>query len=83
LLLVYDIVGGLSRLFTTENIAAFQALFCIIWRILVAVSAFKGKQISGIEPLCGVTNNGRPRRRLGYQTPEELFDAFLDALYAA
>ncbi|MGE4277766.1 MAG: IS30 family transposase [Lawsonibacter sp.] len=27
--------------------------------------------------------NGRPRRRLGYQTPEELFDAFLDGIYAA
>ena len=27
--------------------------------------------------------NGRPRRRLGYQTPEELFDAFLDVVYAA
>ena len=27
--------------------------------------------------------NGRPRRRLGYQTPEELFDAFLDSVYAA
>ena len=26
--------------------------------------------------------NGRPRRRLGYQTPEELFDAFLDVVYA-
>lgn len=27
--------------------------------------------------------NGRPRRRLGYRTPEELFDAFLDGIYAA
>ena len=27
--------------------------------------------------------NGRPRRRLGYKTPEELFDAFLDSVYAA
>jgi IS30 family transposase len=27
--------------------------------------------------------NGRPRRRLGYQTPEELFDDFLDVVYAA
>jgi transposase, IS30 family len=27
--------------------------------------------------------NGRPRRKLGYRTPEELFDAFLDAIYAA
>jgi len=27
--------------------------------------------------------NGRPRRRLGYRTPEELFDAFLDNVYAA
>ena len=27
--------------------------------------------------------NGRPRRRLGYRTPEEVFDAFLDSLYAA
>jgi len=27
--------------------------------------------------------NGRPRRRLGYRTPEELFDALLDGVYAA
>ena len=27
--------------------------------------------------------NGRPRRRLGYRTPEELFDEFLDTIYAA
>ena len=27
--------------------------------------------------------NSRPRKRLNYQTPEELFDAFLDSLYAA
>ena len=27
--------------------------------------------------------NSRSRKRLGYQTPEELFDAFLDSLYAA
>lgn len=27
--------------------------------------------------------NGRPRRRLGYRTPEELFEAFLDCVYAA
>lgn len=27
--------------------------------------------------------NGCPRRRLGYQTPEALFDAFLDGIYAA
>jgi len=27
--------------------------------------------------------NSRPRKRLGYRTPEELFDAFLDSLYAA
>lgn len=27
--------------------------------------------------------NSRPRKRLGYQTPEELFDAFLDKLYIA
>lgn len=27
--------------------------------------------------------NGRPRKRLGYQTPEELFEAFLDSIYAA
>lgn len=26
--------------------------------------------------------NGRPRRKLGYHTPEELFDAFLDRVYA-
>ena len=26
--------------------------------------------------------NGRPRRELGYCTPEELFDAFLDRVYA-
>ena len=27
--------------------------------------------------------NGLPRRRLGYRTPEELFDEFLDTIYAA
>ncbi len=27
--------------------------------------------------------NGRPRRRLGHQMPEELFEAFLDSVYAA
>lgn len=27
--------------------------------------------------------NGRPRKKLGYRTPEELFDAFLDAVFAA
>lgn len=27
--------------------------------------------------------NGRPRRILGYRTPEELFDAFLDQVYSA
>ena len=27
--------------------------------------------------------NGRPRKRLGYRTPEELFDAFLDCVFAA
>ena len=27
--------------------------------------------------------NSRPRKRLGYRTPEELFEAFLDKLYAA
>ena len=27
--------------------------------------------------------NSRPRRRLGYRTPEELFEAFLDSLYVA
>ena len=27
--------------------------------------------------------NGLPRKALGYATPEELFEAFLDAVYAA
>ena len=27
--------------------------------------------------------NGHPRKKLGYRTPEELFEAFLDAVYAA
>jgi len=27
--------------------------------------------------------NDRPRRRLGYRTPAELFDAFLDDVYSA
>lgn len=27
--------------------------------------------------------NGRPRKKLGYRTPEELFDEFLDFVYAA
>ena len=26
---------------------------------------------------------GRPRKKLGYRTPEELFDEFLDSVYAA
>ena len=26
--------------------------------------------------------NGRPRKKLGYRTPEEMFDEFLDAIYA-
>ena len=26
--------------------------------------------------------NGRPRKKLGYRTPEELFDEFLDSVYA-
>ena len=27
--------------------------------------------------------NGRPHKKLGYRTPEELFDEFLDSVYAA
>ena len=27
--------------------------------------------------------NGRPRKKLSYHTPEELFDEFLDSVYAA
>jgi IS30 family transposase len=27
--------------------------------------------------------NGRPRRKLGYRTPEEIFEAFLDSVFAA
>ena len=27
--------------------------------------------------------NGRPRKKLGYRTPEELFDEFLDSVYVA
>ena len=27
--------------------------------------------------------NARPRKKLGYATPEELFDSFLDRVYAA
>lgn len=27
--------------------------------------------------------NGRPRKKLGYRTPEELFESFLDSVYAA
>lgn len=27
--------------------------------------------------------NGRPRKKLGYRTPEELFETFLDSIYAA
>ena len=27
--------------------------------------------------------NGRPRKKLGYRPPEELFDEFLDSVYAA
>ena len=26
--------------------------------------------------------NARPRKKLGYATPEELFDSFLDRVYA-
>lgn len=27
--------------------------------------------------------NGRPRKKLGYRTPEELYEKFLDSVYAA
>lgn len=27
--------------------------------------------------------NARPRKKLGYATPEELFDSFLDRVYVA
>jgi len=47
----------------------------------------KGTSIEKYSPMQILTFadelNGRPRRRLGYRTPEELFEAFLDGIYAA
>ena len=36
------------------------------------------------EDILSATNelNRRPRKKLGYHTPKELFDAFLDAVFA-
>ena len=45
----------------------------------VSIECFTDEQIlSAADEL-----NGRPRRKLGYRTPEELFDAFLDSIFAA
>lgn len=45
----------------------------------VSVEHFSPEQVLGFADEL----NGRPRRRLRYRTPEELFDAFLDGIYAA
>lgn len=46
----------------------------------------KGVSISSLSPEYILTSadelNGRPRKKLGYHTPEELFDSFLDSVYA-
>ena len=42
------------------------------------------KQFSDMDILAAADNiNGLPRKKLGYETPEELFEAFLDSVYAA
>lgn len=42
------------------------------------------KQYSAEEILAAADElNGRPRKKLGYHTPEGLFDAFLDSVFAA
>ena len=47
----------------------------------------KGKSISdyGAGEICFFADciNGLPRKILGYKTPEELFDCYLDRIYAA
>ena len=47
----------------------------------------KGASIESFSPeyILSATDelNGRPRKKLGYRTPEELFDEFLDSVYAA
>lgn len=44
-----------------------------------------GKEVVAAEDILAVADelNGRPRRKLGYCTPEELFEAFLDTVYVA
>ena len=42
------------------------------------------EQFSDMDILAAADNiNGLPRKKLGYETPEELFEAFLDSVYAA
>ena len=47
----------------------------------------KGRSISdyGAGEICFFADciNGLPRKILGYKTPEELFDCYLDRIYAA
>ena len=47
----------------------------------------KGRSISdyAAEDVCFFADciNGLPRKILGYETPEELFDCYLDRIYAA
>ncbi len=42
------------------------------------------ERFSDMDILAAADNiNGLPRKKLGYATPEELFEAFLDSVYAA
>lgn len=47
----------------------------------------KGVSIESFSPECILSAadelNGRPRKKLGYRTPEEPFEMFLDSVYAA
>lgn len=61
---------------------AFCHLFCIL--LLIRIKGVSLEQYTDADILAAVDElNGRPRRKLGYRTPEELFEAFLDAVYAA
>lgn len=53
----------------------FQGLLHPVW------SANRGAGLDAVDRDSML--NSRPRKRLGHQAPEELFDVFLDVVYAA